>query len=103
MDYKKGSLEDPVRGVINITDEFNNRVDLLTGIQGMTDDVFNRTIKARFMNADIAIVGLEDFIAMKIFTGSQKDLNDVVAVMEVSFEKINMDLLTFISQSIQKI
>ncbi|MBI2173703.1 MAG: hypothetical protein HYU33_00695 [Candidatus Omnitrophica bacterium] len=45
------------------------------------------------MNARIRVVGIDDFIAMKIFAGSSKDLSDVVGVLEVWFKPINLPLL----------
>ena len=36
---------------------------------------------------------LEDFIAMKIFAGAPKDIQDVVGVLEISGERIDRDLL----------
>jgi hypothetical protein len=91
--YRKGGVDDPVGAVINVEDNFNNRVDLLMNIQGVTEDVFSRTIEAEFMNARIQLVGIEDFIAMKIFARSPKDLNVVVGVLNVSYDRIHMALL----------
>ncbi|MBI3010205.1 MAG: hypothetical protein HYY57_04400 [Candidatus Omnitrophica bacterium] len=91
--YRKGDLDDPIGAVLNIEDNFQNRVDLLMSIHGMTDAVFSRTVETEFMNARIRLIGVEDFIAMKIFAGSSKDLSDVVGVLEVSFKRINLPLL----------
>ena len=92
-DIRQGDSNDPVRGVINIQDKFKNRVDLLTGISGMREDIFDRVMPASFLKTKIKIVGIEDFIAMKIFAGSAKDIQDVVGVLQVSTKKINMPLL----------
>jgi len=91
--YRKGDLDDPVGAVINVEDNFKNRVDLLMNIRGVTEDIFSRTIKAEFMNARIRLIGIEDFVAMKIFAGSPKDLNDVAGVLKVSYDRIRMALL----------
>ena len=91
--YKKGDADDPVGAVINMEDDFHNRVDFLMNIKGMTGDVFKRTIEADFMNKKICIIGIEDFIAMKIFAGGPKDLNDIAGVLKVSYKKINLSLL----------
>ena len=92
-DIRQGDSNDPVRGVINIEDKFKNRVDLLTGISGMKEDVFDRVMPASFLKTKIKIVGIEDFIAMKIFAGSAKDIQDAIGVLQVSTKKINMPLL----------
>lgn len=90
---RQGDSQDPIRGVINIEDNFRNRVDLLIGIRGMKDDVFDRVMAVSFFNTKIEIIGVEDFIAMKIFAGSAKDIQDVIGVLKVSAGKINRPLL----------
>jgi len=96
--YRKGDLSDPVGAVVNIEDNFRNRVDLLMNIRGMADAVFSRAVEADFMGAQIRVIGIEDFIAMKIFAGSAKDLNDVTGVLKVSYDRINLPLLKELAQ-----
>jgi hypothetical protein len=91
--YRKGDGEDPIAGVINIEDHFLNRVDLLMGIRGMKQETFFRCQEAQFMGVSIKIVSIEDFIALKIFAGSPKDIGDVMGVMAVSGEKIDSNSL----------
>ncbi len=96
----RGDTHDPVAGVIDIKDNYSNRVDLLTGIRGMKADVFSRTIDVLFSGKKIRIIGLEDFIAMKIFAASLKDIEDAKNAMKVSAERINPSLLkTLVSNS----
>ena len=45
------------------------------------------------MNSSVNFIGLEDFIAMKMFAGSPKDIDDIIGVLEVSANKINLNLL----------
>jgi predicted nucleotidyltransferase len=91
--YRKGDPQDPVGAVINLKDQFENRVDLLMNIQGMADVVFSRVVETEFMKARIRVIGIEDFIAMKIFAGSPKDLDDAIGVLQVSSARINLTLL----------
>lgn len=91
--YRVGERHDPIGGVICAEDAFDNRVDLLMKIHGMTDAVFSRTVEAEFMNTRVRLVGLEDLIAMKVFAGSPKDLNDVAGMLSVSSERIRLPLL----------
>jgi len=91
--YRKGDVNDPIGAVVNAEDRFHNRVDLLMDIRNMTAAVFSRTIEAEFMNVRIRVIGAEDFIAMKIFAGSPKDLRDVAGVLRVSSDRINLTLL----------
>lgn len=89
----RGDIHDPVAGVINIKDGHSNRVDLLTGIRGMKADVFSRAVDAAFLGSKIRIIGLEDFIAMKVFAASSRDIEDAKNALKVSAEKINPTLL----------
>lgn len=93
VERRSGDPDDPIAGAINIRDSFSNRVDLLTGIRGLSQEVFDRAVETKFMGSLIKIAGPEDFISMKIFAGSPKDIQDVIGVLEVSQEKINEDLL----------
>ncbi|MBI3319096.1 MAG: hypothetical protein HYZ89_00695, partial [Candidatus Omnitrophica bacterium] len=68
--YRKGDAHDPIGAVINAEDRFTNRVDLLMDIRGTTAALFSRAIDAKFMKTRIRVIGLEDFIATKIFAGS---------------------------------
>lgn len=89
----RGDSRDPIRCVINIEDKFRNRVDLLIGISGMTEDVFGRVRTASFLRAKIKLIGIEDFIAMKIFAGGAKDIDDVLGVLQVSSGEIDLPVL----------
>jgi predicted nucleotidyltransferase len=91
--YRKGDIRDPVGAVLNIEDAFHNRVDLLMNIHGTTESVFTRTVEAEFMSTTIRVIGLEDFIAMKMFSGSPKDLDDAAGAFKVSADRVRMPLL----------
>lgn len=96
--YRWGDADDPIGAVVNVEDRFGNRVDLLMRIRGMTEAVFSRTVEAEFMNVSIRMIGLEDFIAMKIFAGSPKDLNDAAGALQVSSHRVNPTLLKVLVQ-----
>lgn len=93
VELRQGDISDPVRGVINILDKFSNSVDLLTGIRGMNPDLFKRAVKASFLDAEIRIVCVEDFIAMKIYGGGPQDIEDVKHVLALQKKKVKMPLL----------
>lgn len=93
VSYRIGDGEDPIAGVINVEDRFSNRVDLLMGIRGMRQEAFTRCQEAQFMGIAIRIVSVEDFIALKIFAGSPKDIGDIMGVLDISGEKINLTAL----------
>ena len=87
--HRRGETGDPIGAVLNVEDRFGNRVDLLMSIRGMTDAVFARTVETTFMGARIQLIGLEDFIAMKIFAGSPKDLSDATGALQVSAKRVD--------------
>lgn len=91
--YRAGDVRDPVGAVLNVEDAFRNRVDLLMNIQGMPETVFSRTVEAEFMSMKIRVIGLEDFIAMKLFAGSPKDMADVAGALRVSADRLRLPLL----------
>lgn len=93
VDVSQGDDDDPISLVIVLQDFFENKVDLIAGVRGMSPDAFDRTIVVPLMKQPIRIVGIEDFIAMKIFAGSAQDLMDAENAILVSREKINIDLV----------
>ncbi len=88
-----GGIDDPIDSVILITDGFQNRVDLLTGIRGMPADSLSRTVAAPILGATFRIIGAEDFVAMKLMAGGPKDLQDALGVLKVSGDQIDRALL----------
>ena len=100
--YRKGDLHDPVGAVINAEDHLNNRVDLLMNIRGMTEAVFSRTIEAEFMKTRVRLIGVEDFVAMKILAGGPTDLHDAAGVLHVSYDRIHLPLLNELVQAYGK-
>lgn len=97
VSHRHGDIDDPIGYVLNIEDRFHNRVDLLTGLKGMREEAFAAVTESTFMDSTIRIVGIEDFIAMKIFAGGSKDVEDVRGVLKISSPKVNLPLLRDIS------
>ena len=85
--------DDSISAVLALYDEFENRVDLLVGIRGFDPSAFSRTIEVPFAGETLRFVGLEDFIAMKIFAGSPQDVADARNALEVSSEPPDLALL----------
>lgn len=90
---REGGFEDPVASVIAVRDEYSNRVDILTGIRGMACDFDSRTLPASLFGVNLRVIGLEDFIAMKLFAGGPQDLADARAALQVSFSALDVTLL----------
>jgi predicted nucleotidyltransferase len=95
---QRGDTGDPIGAVIAVEDRFKNRVDLLIGVRGMAHAAFTRTVKTTFIGKTLHVVGVEDFIAMKLFAGGPKDIDDVVGVLKVSRGRVRIPLLKQLAQ-----
>ena len=93
IEMRRGDSCDPIGCVINVKDKFQNSVDLLMDIRGMKADIYDRITTTSFMKQKIKIIGAEDFIAMKMYAGNAKDIEDAMGVLEVCNQKINLSLL----------
>ncbi len=92
-EIRRGASDDPIAAVLAAHDTHGNRVDLLSGIRGMESAAFTRAVESQFMNEPIRLIGIEDFIAMKMFAGGPKDLEDAKNAVAVSGEHLDMTLL----------
>jgi predicted nucleotidyltransferase len=93
-----GDADDPIPGLLEIKDRHGNRVDLLLGLRGMEPELLNRTRQVRLADANLKIVGREDFIAMKAFAGGPVDLADARAVIALDRESLDLELLRRLAQ-----
>lgn len=96
--YRQGDFGDPINGVVDVEDKFLNKVDLLTGIRGLSADFARRTIEVSLFGESLRMIGLEDFIAMKIFAGAPRDLQDVRAALKVSRESLDKPLVLHLAE-----
>jgi hypothetical protein len=92
-ELRRGDMADPISAVLVLRDNFENRVDLLVGIRGFDPTAFSRTIEVALDGESLKFVGLEDFVAMKLFAGGPQDLVDAKSALEVAPEPPNMELL----------
>jgi predicted nucleotidyltransferase len=90
---RRGDHDDPISAVLAAADEHGNRVDLLLGLRGMEAAAFARAVEVHFMNEPVRVIGIEDFIAMKVFAGSPKDIDDARNALAVSGQDLDADLL----------
>jgi predicted nucleotidyltransferase len=95
---RTGDVDDPIPGLLEVRDRFGNRVDLLLGLRGMDPELLNRTRQVRLGEVILAIVGREDFIAMKAFAGGPVDLADARAVIELDRKSLDLELLRRLAQ-----
>ena len=93
IESRSSDDQDPVAGVVSVEDRHRNRVDLLLGIRGMDPDAADRAASGTFLNSTLRFISLEDLIAMKVFAGGHRDLEDVKGILQVSREHLNAALL----------
>lgn len=91
---RKGDSGDPITASLALTDAFDNRVDLLVGLRGLDSAAFQRAIDVPFQGALLRVVGIEDFIAMKVFAGGPQDMADARYALAAAKTTIDGDLLT---------
>jgi hypothetical protein len=92
-ELRRGDMDDPIGAVLTLHDKFENRVDLLVGIRRFDPAAFSRAIEVPHYGAPLRFVALEDFVAMKIFAGSPKDLSDATSALQIATEPLDVDLL----------
>lgn len=92
-ELRRGDADDPIPALFAITDQFGNRVDLLSGLRGLDPDAFERTIAVPFSGTTLRIIGREDFIAMKCFAGGPLDIADAQEAIRAADRPIDLDLV----------
>lgn len=90
---RRGDPDDPIGALVSLSDAFENRVDLLIGLRGLEPAAFSRAIELTFEKAALRVIGLEDFIAMKVFAGSPQHLADARAAMNIGSQAVDLILL----------
>jgi predicted nucleotidyltransferase len=93
-ELRRGDLGDPIAAVLALSDEFSNRVDLLVGLRGLETEAFDRAIEVAFQGSVLRVVGIEDFIAMKVFAGGPQDLSDAKYALAAGKSAIDRELLS---------
>jgi len=80
-------------GLIYLEDSYGNRVDLLTGLRGLDPEAKDRVIGCDFEGTQLRIASAEDLIAMKLFAGSPREIEDGDQVLARRRERISVALL----------
>lgn len=92
-EFRTAEADDPISGMLVLSDDFRNHVELLGGLRNMDPEIWSRTLEINFRDQTLRIVGREDFIAMKCFAGSAQDLLDAQSAYQAAPGPINLDLL----------
>ncbi len=90
---RRGDPDDPIGALLSLSDAFENRVDLLIGLRGLEPTAFSRAIELTFEKTALRVIGLEDFIAMKVFAGGPQDLADARAAINTGSRAVDLILL----------
>jgi hypothetical protein len=93
-----GDSEDPVLGVVVVSDAYGNQVDLLGGLRGMDPKVFSRALEIPLSGEPLRLVGREDFIALKCFAGGPQDILDARSAYESALGPVDVDLLRAVTR-----
>jgi hypothetical protein len=92
-ELRHGDLDDPIAALLELTDEYGNRVDLLVGLRGLEREALSRTIDVPFVGEVLRVIGREDFIAMKVFAGGPQDIIDAGSAIATAGESLDLPLL----------
>ena len=97
-ELRTAEADDPVSGMLVLSDDFGNHVELLGGLRNMDPEILSRTLEVKFRDETLRIVGREDFIAMKCFAGSPQDLLDARSAYQAAPGPIDLDLLRTVAR-----
>lgn len=95
---RTAEADDPVSGMLVLSDDLGNHVELLGGLRNMDPELFSRTLEVKFRGATLQIVGREDFIAMKCFAGSPQDVIDARSAYQAARGPVDLDLLRTVAR-----
>jgi len=60
-ELRTAEADDPVSGMLVLSDDFGNHVELLGGLRNMDQEIFSRALEITFRDEKLRIVGREDF------------------------------------------
>ena len=97
-ELRLGDADDPIPAVLQLTDRFENRVDLLLGLRGLEPDAFARAMQVQFQGVALRVIGREDFIAMKLFAAGPQDMSDAKSAITAAGGHLDLALLRRLTQ-----
>jgi hypothetical protein len=89
----RGDFEDPISGLLRLSDSFGNRVDLLIGLRGLEIQAFSRVVEVPFQGTTLRFIGREDFVAMKLFAGGPVDIVDATRAVSAAGTSLDLQLV----------
>ena len=97
-ELRSAEADDPVSGMLVLSDDFGNHVELLGGIRNMDPEILSRTLEINFRDRKLRVVGREDFIAMKCYAGGPQDILDARSAYQAAPGPIDLDLLRTVTR-----
>lgn len=93
VEVRMGGEGDPLGFVVRISDGRSNQVDLIGGIPKLDPGFFQRSTEDEFDGMRFRMSSPEDLIALKVYAGGPKDLEDAKGVIEVQQAGIDNELV----------
>jgi len=93
VEVSRGDVDDPITAMLKLTDLHGNRVDMLIGLRGLDPEAFARTLNVPFLGQTLSFIGPEDFIAMKVFAGGPRDIDDAARTLLATASSLDLGLL----------
>ncbi|MDA0322542.1 MAG: hypothetical protein O2923_07485 [Verrucomicrobia bacterium] len=90
---RRGDEADPIPALIQVADSHGNSVDLLMGLRGLDPKAPDRTVTAEHAGQELRFIGLEDFVAMKLYAGGPVDLEDARAMLSLRRDDLDLRLV----------
>jgi len=97
-ELRLADADDPIPAVLQLTDRFENRVDLLVGLRGLEPEAFARAVEVQFQGVALRVIGREDFVAMKVFAGRPQDMSDAKSAIMSAGGSLDLTLLRRLTQ-----
>lgn len=92
-ELRMGEPGDPLGFVVRIKDEAGNQADLIGGIRKLESVFWDRVIEESWDGMRLRIASAEDLIALKLYAGGPKDLEDAEGVLRVQAGRLDLDLI----------
>lgn len=91
-----GDSDDPINSAIRVTytdTNFEETIDILLGIKGISKEIFKRTSIFSVFNSNLPVISPEDLIISKLIAGNPIDIEDAKSVLGVMKDKIDLDYI----------
>jgi hypothetical protein len=93
VETRMGEPGDPLGFVLRVHDEAGNQADLIGGIRKLDPGFWERVVGEDWQGARLRVSSAEDLIALKLYAGGPKDLEDAEGVIRVQSGRLDLALL----------